>query len=181
MFFPGTTIHYLSETKLKLPLKLMMRIGCIERFRLCGKNTSVHRITYYVCTIFGGEVVELLGQPGDCLGGELGGHVAVEGAGDAALLRVAEHVVAHREVAAALLRVHPPDEVDVVVRVGLLVDDHQPAEDLAVLHLADQDVHVAGEIPANNHHHPNCNVAASELEYINSPSTYLIPNFSSLM
>ena len=160
----------------------MMRIGCIERFRLCGKNTSVHRITYYVCTIFGGEVVELLGQPGHGLGGELGGHVAVEGAGDAALLRVAEHVVAHREVAAALLRVHAPDEVDVVVRVGLLVDDHQPAEDLAVLHLADQDVHVAGEIPANNHHHPNRDIVALEYEYTSSPSsTYLIPNFSSLM
>ena len=64
----------------------------------------------FVLTISGCEVVQLLDKPGDGLGCELGGHVPVEGAGDAALLRVAEHVVPHGEVAPPLLRVHPHNQ-----------------------------------------------------------------------
>ena len=52
-------------------------------------------------------MVQLVAEPGDSLGGQLGGHVPVEGTGDAALLRVAQHIVPDGEVAPALLRVHP--------------------------------------------------------------------------
>ena len=45
------------------------------------------------------------------------------------------------------MRGEPLDEVNVVVGVGLLVDDHEAPEHLAPVHLADQDVHVAGEVP----------------------------------
>ena len=41
----------------------------------------------------------------------------------------------------------PLDEVYIVVGVCLLVNDHEAPEHLAVVHLADQDVHVAGEVP----------------------------------
>ena len=45
------------------------------------------------------------------------------------------------------MRGEPLDEVNVVVGVGLLVDYHEAPEHLASVHLADQDVHVAGEVP----------------------------------
>ena len=92
-------------------------------------------------------MVQLVTEPGDGLGGQLGAHVPVEGARDPALLRVAQHVVTDREVTPTLLRVHPLDEVYVVVGVRFLVDNHEAPEHLAVVHLADQDVHVAGEVP----------------------------------
>ncbi len=50
-------------------------------------------------------LLKLLDEPIVCLGGHLGGHIAVERGGAAALLHVAQYILARGEDAFTLLRV----------------------------------------------------------------------------
>ena len=91
-----------------IPAQLLTRVFLRELF--LEKYLEYNKQKYLASTISGGEVVQLVAEPGDGLGGQLGAHVPVEGAGDPALLRVAQHVVTDREVAPTLLCVHPDQE-----------------------------------------------------------------------
>ena len=41
----------------------------------------------------------------------------------------------------------PSDEVNVVVCICFLIDNHETSENLPIFHLADHDVHVPGQLP----------------------------------
>ena len=70
----------------------------------------------------------------------------------------------------------PLDEVYVVVWVCFFVDNHEAPEHLAVVHLADQDVHVTGEVPNDGSYQTLC-----MSHILTFYASHLIPNFSSLI
>ena len=74
-------------------------------------------------TVVVNVLLHLVDEPVDALGGHLGSVVAVEGAGHAALLHVAEHVGAAGEHALALLREQVVHKLRRVVRIRILVPE----------------------------------------------------------
>ena len=145
-----------------IPAQLLTRVFLRELF--LEKYLEYNKQKYLASTISGGEVVQLLGQPRDGLGRQLGGHVPVKWRRCPSLLRVTQYIVPHCEVVLTLLSVHsenekkwlnmkniflflPSDEVNVVVCIGFLINNHETSEYLPILHLADHDVHVPGQLP----------------------------------